>query len=200
MKSKKAFCVVITAILVMNITVCSKSRGKPNDATDSSGSNGISNIIRDMIERGDINYIGGRERKNDTNSEEGLEITVTDIPYDDGYSLYFGIYDTENYGKEVYPLADAHGEIKNGCANLEPHAFVLSKIPWTMPGEYYIRFGLSFDNVFHFYTNGHTLTELGINGFPETDDDYRKLPTCILGPGENFINFSQQVLRIERGK
>ena len=199
MRDKKTLIYILIMILAFCISACSKSDKSNKNSDDTGGSNSSSNS----------------KRSSGKKPADGIKITVTNIPFKDGYWIPIALYVKEGYGdrtkfggSDARPVArgdqDKSGGSKNGTLDIYLYDDVdhfdesenwVDYPPFTKPGEYYIQIGY---NVF--YTDGKTLEELDIKppdwGSGVSIEDRVKFPTYNLKTTGNIIDYSKQIISV----
>lgn len=113
-------------------------------------------------------------------------ITITGLPFKSGTVSDIGIYDVNT--ETFFCLAEAEENISNNSVT-----FTLideDGNPFTKSGSYSISLGIENDDIY-FYTNGKTLSELGINKISDSLEVFTKLPKYNISSAKSTIPFSQ---------
>jgi len=176
-----SFTALIVLVLIYGFMACSKS--SKGGGSSSYGSNG------------QASESSGSGNSGSGSGGKGIKITLANLnggKYEmSGMELYVQIFDNPNDYYLQNPLAYGYTYVDKD--NLEVELFVpgQEEKPWTKPGEYYIGFGSMFRC---FYTNGKSMTELGIDSEPRSQEDWKKFPKYNLKATGNTIDYGKTVL------
>ena len=190
--------VLIVFCMVVSCTKKASSSGSSgvSASNDTDGSGGVA--------AGSGNETGGGGNASTSNAgnsnsgaKNGIKITVNNLS--DWGRIYLFLYD-----KDIFKtVAEAYGDIEDGKADLYFYKTGDENVPWTTPGEYYIRKFIDFTA---WYTDGKSFVELDlarIDTFPREDgtkierlyffdfDDnerFKNLPTFNLKENGNVID------------
>ena len=177
--------ITIFTVFILSIIACSKTGGNKNDSSSADGSGESSNNGSVYTQIND----GGAS---------GIYVTVKNI--NDYESGTFSLAIKNNVDTPMnLAWASVYGvELDDGLEAGSLDIYLEnSDGPWNKPGEYYI-FLFETDQFGYYYTNGKSIAELGIEDYPKSDADYKKLPKYNLRTKDNIIDFQKQILFVRK--
>ena len=181
---------IIIMVFILSIAACSKSSKNKNDNSSEFSSNGS---VHTQINDGDVNRIG-----NGRDDSSGIYVTVKNIiNYESGtfsLSMKNNLDTPMNLAWASVYGVELEDDLEDGSLDIYLENY---DGPWTKPGEYYI-FLYETEQFGYYYTNGKSMVELGIEDYPKSDADYKKLPKYNLRTTGNIIDFQKQVLLIRK--
>ena len=179
MKNIKIIWSIFVVLLSLNLVHCVKSSNEKSINEDTN--NGT---------------IGNSSFDVSTDDNEGIKITINNVPLSDGMDIVCELYDEEivlnKYGKYGV-IAAGKGYVNSGSVDiyLLDNRDTFDIKPLTKPGAYRITVS---DRL---YTNGKTLKELDLplRSIPMENEDIKKWPTYNLKDTGNFIDYAKDLAK-----